>query len=249
MEESQKMKIVATVEARMGSSRLPGKVLLPAGGVPLLGHLISRLRKVELIDEIVLATTSEPGDDILEKWANQHQILCFRGSSSDVMGRVLQAAKSVQGEIIVEITGDCPIIDPDIVELAIQTFLANSAEYVSNALVRSYPVGMDVQVFHLETLERSYGQTSDALDYEHVTRHIRRNPDEFKLLNLIAPERLRWPELGLTLDEIGDYKLIKYLVEHFEGSSNFSCGDIIILLRERPQLLEMNDSVTRKGMG
>lgn len=243
------MKIVATIEARMTSSRLPGKVLLPANSRPMLYHLVQRLKRVESVQEIVLATTINAADDPLVEYARKINIAFYRGSEDDVMLRVIGAAESVNAEIIVEITGDCPIIDPLIVEQTIQMYLFNNdCDYVSNAHVRSYPDGMDTQVFRLSTLKKSAQMTNDALEHEHVTLHIRKHPEVFRHLNLVAPPDLFWPELGLTLDEQKDYLLLKSIIEYF-GDSNpyFTCKEVIQFLKTRPDLLEINKDVVRKG--
>lgn len=242
------MKIAAIVEARMTSSRLPGKVLLPATGMPMLSHLVRRLHTIETIDEIVLATTTNSTDDLLVDFSKKTGIKCFRGSEEDVMSRVIEAADSVNADLIVEITGDCPIIDPEIVEQTIRMFHANHADYVSNAHIRSYPDGMDTQVYMLETLKKSASLTATKLDHEHVTLHIRNHPEMFKHLHLVAPPELHWPELGLTLDEQTDYVLLKRIIEYFETTNPlFSCLDCIRLLRQNPDWLEINKSVVRKG--
>lgn len=242
------MKITATIEARMTSSRLPGKVLLEAGGKPMLAHLVSRLRAAPSIDQIVLATTVNPADAPLVEFAKEHGILCHLGSENDVMGRVIGAAESVATDLVVEITGDCPIIDPGLVEQCIRIFLNNDCDYASNAHIRSYPDGMDVQVFRLDTLKRSAALTSDALDREHVTLHIRNHPELFRNLHIVAKPDEHWPELGLTLDEEADYRLLKHLIEHF-GPENphFSCRDAINHLKGRPDLVAINQQVRRKG--
>lgn len=242
------MKTVATIEARMSGTRLPGKVLLPALGQPMLQHLVTRLRAVPSIDAIVLATTGNAGDDRLEAFAQQAGIGCFRGSEDDVMARVIGAAQSAGAEVIVEITGDCPIIDPQIVEQGIRMFRANAAAYVGNAHVRSYPDGMDVQVFRLATLEQSAALTTERLDREHVTLHIRQHPELFAPLHLVAPPELHWPELGLTLDEPADYELLKRLIEHFGAADPlFGCLDVVRFLRRNPEWLALNQDVKRKG--
>ena len=242
------MKIVATIEARMTSSRLPGKVLMPAGGVPMLKHLVTRLEAVTSIQEIVLATTNNKTDDPLVEFAKQENINYYRGSEDDVMLRVIEAAESVNADIVVEITGDCPIIDPQIVEQTIGMFKAHNADYVSNAHIRSYPDGMDTQVFRLETLKRSASMTDDSLDHEHVSLHIRNHHEIFSHVYLIAPPELHWPGLGLTLDEEDDYKLLKKIIEYF-GKDNrlFSCLDTCRLLREKKEWIIINDHVQRKG--
>lgn len=242
------MTTVATIEARMTSSRLPGKVLLEADGKPLLGHLINRLKTIPSLDVICLATTTNTTDDVLESFAVKEGISCFRGSENNVLSRVIGAAESVDADVIVEITGDCPIIDPEIIEMAIRTYYNNSYHYVSNVKVPSYPVGMDVQVFSLDTLRRSQSMTSNPIDEEHVASHIRRHPEIFSHLNIVAPPSLHWPELGLTLDEIGDYLLIKKIIEHFGGDTPlFSCADSINLIKSNPDWIELNQHILRKG--
>lgn len=242
------MKTIATIEARMTSSRLPQKVLLPASGIPMLQHLVNRLRAVPSLDGIVLATTINATDDPLEAFAKKMGISYYRGSEEDVMSRVIGAASSVQADLVVEITGDCPIIDPQIVEQTIRMYYANPSDYVSNNHIRSYPDGMDAQVFLLETLKRSASLTDDLLDHEHVTLHIRNNPKIFTHTHLVAPPELHWPELGLTLDEPADYQLIQQIIEYF-GTTNplFTCLDVIKLLRERPEWVAINQEVFRKG--
>lgn len=244
------MKIVATVEARMTSSRLPGKVLMLAGGKPMLEHLVTRLGLVQSVNEIVIATTENATDDVLADLANRMSIECYRGSEDDVMSRVLGAGESANADVIVEITGDCPILDPDIVEQTIRMFMSNECDYASNVHVPSYPIGMDAQVFRTETLGRSYSMTDDPLDREHVTRHMRQHPEIFRHVHLVAPPNLHWPDLSLALDEQSDYELITAIIEHFAPKNRvFRCDDIVKLLRKKkPQLLEINKDVVRRGM-
>ena len=242
------MRIVATIEARMTSTRLPGKVMLQVLGKPMLHYLVERLKKVPSIDEIILATTVNSDDDILVEFAKEENIKYFRGSEEDVMLRVVEAADSVGADIVVEITGDCPIIDPQIVEQTILMYRANNADYVSNGHVRSFPDGMDTQVFTLDVLKKSLSMTNELLDHEHVTLHIRNNPQLFTKINFVAPPELDWPELGLTLDEQHDYNLLKIIIEHFSQESIlFNCLDVIKFLRDRPDLVAINNNVYRKG--
>lgn len=232
----------------MTSSRLPGKVLLPVLGRPMLQHLVERLRAVPSLDEIVLATTTNATDDVLATFAEAQGISVFRGSEDDVMTRVIGAAESAGADIVVEITGDCPIIDPDIVEQTIRMFLHHDADYVSNAHIRSYPDGMDTQVFRLETLKRSAAMTNDPLDHEHVTLHIRNHPEIFRKAHLIAPPSLWWPELGLTLDEEADYRLLSRIIETLAPVNPlFGCHEVLALLRQHPEWVEINQVVIRKG--
>jgi spore coat polysaccharide biosynthesis protein SpsF len=243
------MKIVATIEARMTSSRLPGKVLLPANGKPMLEHLVNRLKQVKSIQEIILATTVNQTDDCLVEFAKQQSISCFRGSENDVMLRVIGAAESVGADTIVEISGDCPVIDPLLVKQTTQMFLHNSCDYATNAHIRSYPAGMDCQVFRLETLKRSAEMTNDPLDHEHVTLHIRNHPELFSHVYLIAPPDLFRPELGLVLDEQADYKLLKKIIEYF-GDANpyFGCREVIEVLKSNPDWVSMNKDIKRTAI-
>ena len=241
-------KIVATIEARMNSSRLFGKVLLQAGGKPMLKHLIERLRNVPSLDYIIIATTTNRLDNELELFAKNNNVHCFRGSEEDVMSRVIGAAESLGADIIVEITGDCPIIDPQIVEQSIRVYLANTVDYLSNAHIRTFPDGMDTQVFSLDTLKKSATMTNNALDHEHVTLHIRNNPNIFSHFYLLAPPETHWPELGLTLDDLRDYDLLKKIIEHFESKKLlFTCLDVVQLLKNNLDWLNINRDVIRKG--
>lgn len=243
------MKIVATIEARMTSSRLPGKVMMSVLGRPMLAHLTSRLKAVPSIDEIVLATTVNAADDVLVDFAEKDGIKVFRGSEEDVMSRVIAAAESVDADVVVEITGDCPIIDPDLVEQTIRVFCRNDrAVYCANSFFSSYPGGMDTQVITLEALKKSFAMTDDSLDREHVSRHIVNNPQIFPHVYLIAPPSLHWPGLALTLDEPADYEIIRTLIENL-GRDNplFGCGDVIRFLRVNPQVLKINNMVQRKN--
>jgi len=243
----KKDKIVATIEARMTSTRLPGKVLLEANGKPMLAHLISRLRIVPSVKEIILATTVNKADEPLAEFARRAGVAFFRGSEDDVMGRVVGAAESASADIIVEITGDCPIIDPAIIEQAIQMFLHNKCDYAGNAHARSYPDGMDTQVFRLETLKKSYAMTTDRSEREHVSLHMRRHPELFAHVHLIAPPDLYWPELGLTLDTYDDYILLKRIIEHFgDLNPTFSCKEVIAFLENNPDFANINEHIKRK---
>ena len=240
-------KTIATIEARMTSRRLPGKVLLPAAGRPMLAHLIARLRRVPTIDGIVVATTTNTTDDPVARLAEAEGAGCFRGSENDVMARVLGAAEGAGAEVIVEITGDCPVIDPMIIDQTIRLYHANPCDYASNVQVRSYPIGMDTQVFSTATLRRSFEMTDDPWVREHVTPHIRKNPDLFRQVTLVAPADLWWPELGLVLDEQSDYVLLKNVIEHFaDRKPDFDCGDMITLLKTvHPEWVALNNAVVR----
>lgn len=248
MSQAKRPRVVATIEARMGSSRLPGKVLMPALGEPMLMHLVRRLRAVPSIDEVVIATTTSPADEPIAAFAESAGIACFRGSEDDVLARVIAAGESAGAQVLVEITGDCPVIDPDLVEQTIRMYLQHEVDYASNSIVRSYPDGMDTQVISMAALKASASLTSDPLDREHVSRYLWQRPQQYRIVHLVAPPSLHWPGLGLTLDEQGDYLLLKKIIETLSPSGPlFSCLDMIRLLKANPSWLELNQAVVRKG--
>ena len=230
----------------MTSSRLPGKHLLEVCGRPIIGYLIDRLKSVTALDQIVIAMTTRANDDPLEEYVKSLGVTAFRGDENDVMGRVLGAAKANKSDIICEVTGDCPIIDPVLIEHAIQTFLINCVAYVNNGKY-GLPDGMGCQVFATKELARSAELTKEPLDREHVTLHIKRNPHIFPPIYIPALESHRWPELAVTLDEMADYILLKKIIEFFhEKKPLFNCIDVIQLLKDRPDLVQLNQSIIRK---
>ena len=242
------MRYVATVEVRMTSSRLPGKPLMKSGSKSMLEHLVARLKRADNIDDIVIATTHNDSDLPIVDLAKNLKLKYFCGDESNVLSRVIGAAESVNADVIVEITGDCPLIDPGIIDQLVDIHKNNDAHYVSNAHIRSYPDGMDVQIFSLDTLKKSYSMTNEPLHLEHVSLHIRENPQIFRQINIVAPKELYWPELGLTLDEESDFILIDKIFEHFDQvEPNFNCLDIINFLKSNTKLVEINKGVVRKG--
>jgi len=195
-----------------------------------------------------MATTTNDTDEPLVELAKKLGINFFRGSENDVMSRVIGAADSVGTDIVVGITGDCPLIDPLLVEQTIQMFIHNKCVYANNAAIPGYPGGMNTQVYELKTLIESSSMTNDQLDREHVTSHILRNPELFPHLYLVPSPDLYWPEIKLELDEPADYELLKRIIEHF-GDNNlyFSCREIIDLLKTKPNWVDLNKNVIRKG--
>lgn len=243
------MKTVAIIEARMNSKRLPGKVMKEVLGEPLIGHLINRLKKVSSLDDIILATTNTQKDNVLSDFAINKSVKVFRGSENDVLKRVASAANKFNVETIVSISGDCPMIDPDIVEQTIRVFKYNNVDYVANSFYSSYPDGMDTQVFSYHALKKAEGSTDCLEDREHVTRYIVNNPKKFSHFYLTAPPSLYWPGLGLIVDEDNDFKFVKTIFENLgKNGYIFSCIDIINFLKKNPSLLKVNKKVIRKNI-
>jgi len=242
-------KIIATIECRMTSSRLPGKVMMQSCGKPMLQHLVERISRVKKIDEIWFATTANTNDDCIEDLANRLNIGCFRGSEDDVLRRVLSTAQTAKSDVIVEITGDCPIIDPEIVSQTIDLYFLNSCDYAANCITHKYPLGMDVQVFSTALLATADKEGTTPEDREHVSWYFIRNPEKFKHLTLPPPPRLNRPEVRLTLDEYPDFVLIDHILKQFYfATPGFTCDEVINYLDKNPELLKINSTVTQRGI-
>lgn len=234
-------KIIASIEARMTSSRLPGKVLLEAiDGISMLEFMIQRVKNSTLIDDIVVATTINKEDDPIVKLCNKLNIKSYRGSENDVLSRVLEAHTENNSDIIVELTGDCPLIDYNIIDQVIQVYLDNNYDYVSNSHVRSFPMGLDVQVFSTQLLRdiEKIALTDD--DREHVSLYIY-NSNNFSLKEIIADDSLFWPELRITLDDWGDYHFIRYIIENFyyKNKYDFLSNEIVDFIKKNPKSLDL----------
>lgn len=242
-------KVVATIEARMRSSRLPGKVLMSAAGRPLLQHMVERLARASTLDAIVIATTTDGSCDPIEELAARLGVGCYRGSEDDVLGRVLEAAQSAQADVIVETTGDCPLIDPSIVDRVIETFLAADVDYCTNVLGRTYPPGMDVQVFPRAVLEEVAALTDDPVDHEHVSIYIYDHPKRFRLLDVPSGLDPDVATLRLTLDTPEDYQLIRTIFEElYPSHPEFGFNDVLELLRRRPELRRINERIRPRAV-
>ena len=241
-------KFTAIIEARMNSTRLPGKILYRAYNKPFLWHLIKRLKKVKQINQIILATTKNPIDNILVKEAKKNKINFFRGTEDNVKKRVLDAAKKFNVKNIVGVTSDCPIIDINLISQVIDTFKNNNAEFVSNCDFRSYPDGMDVAVYKTQALKKSYKLTKSKYYREHVTLFIKHNKKIFKQINIAAPSNIFLPNLGLTLDEYEDFILLKKIIEYFYKRKNFyfNCEEVVKLLKIKKNWSRINSKVLRK---
>lgn len=247
MYKNSKKKIVAIIEARMASTRLPGKVLMPLAGKPALERLIERLRRSKYLDDVMIATTINSEDRAIKELADKLETECFRGSEKDVLKRVLEAAHSINADIIVEITGDCPLVDWRLVDKGIEYYFESGADYSSNDIRRSYPEGFAVQVFSVATLDKTDKLTNDPIDRVHVSYYIYQHPEIFKLHNWEAEGKMFWPNIRITLDEKEDYKLINLIFEKLLPiDQDFSADDIVQLLKEDPKLLEINEKIKSK---
>jgi len=237
-----KPRVVASVEARMGSSRLPGKVLADVNGMPALARLFNRLALCREIDDVVLATTVSNADDALADWAQRQGVPCWRGSEDDVLKRVVEAQQSRDSRIVVEVTGDCTLLDSGLIDMGVQTYLANDCDVVANVRVPGYPLGADIQVFSLDLLADVEAKISDPAVREHVSLYFYENPEKYSILHLLPPPRWHWPELRLQLDYPEDLQFIREVYRRLEPNHGdaFGIQEILTLLRDEPALAKIN---------
>ena len=249
MYKDSRQKIVAIIEARMTSSRLPGKVVMPLAGKPAVGWIIERLKRSRYVDEVIVATTTNKTDDALVEAARNLKAKSFRGSEDDVLARVLGAAHETKADVIVEITGDCPLVDHRLVDRAIELLSEKKADFVSNntSATPTFPDGFDVRVFPTAVLEQVDRLTKDPIDRVHVSYYIWTHPDKFKVVEWKAPPEMHGPDLRVTLDERNDYELLDAIFKKLlPKDEDFSAADVVALLRGDPSLRSMNQEVKAK---
>jgi spore coat polysaccharide biosynthesis protein SpsF (cytidylyltransferase family) len=236
------MNTVAIVQARMGSTRLPGKVMMPLAGIPVLGHVVDRLSYCKTLESTVVATTTETNDDAVEEFCEQRGIAVFRGSEQDVLDRYHQAAVLFDADPVVRITADCPAIDPVIVDRVVAGYL--EGDYDLFGLMGEFPDGLDCTVFARSALDRAWAEAKLASEREHVGPYIQDHPELFTTggIELFeAQGHQRW-----TLDEPEDYELLTVIFEAlYRPGDPFLSGEVIEFLEQHPELLEINNNVTR----
>jgi len=244
------MKIAAIIQARTSSTRLPGKVLkeLPYNsGITCLEQVIRRLKKSKKLNDIIIATTKDKEDNEIIDIAKKENVKYFRGSKENVLSRYYFAAKENNIDIIVRITSDCPCIDAAITDLTIDDHINKMANYTTNSLVRTYPHGLDVEVFNFNTLEKVYKNATKDYEKEHVTPYINRNPQKFKINIVKAPKELYAPDIRITLDTEEDYALLCAVYDYlYPKNKYFNAYDIVCLFNEKPWLKLINKKIIQK---
>lgn len=246
------MKIVAIIQARMGSSRLPGKVLRPLGDRSVLAHVIARTQACPLIDEVVVATTTEAHDQAIVDEALACGASGFRGSESNVLERYYQAAKQAKADVVVRITSDCPLLDPSLLTRMLEQFkqleaAGSRVDYYSNTQTRSFPRGLDAEIMTFAALERAYREASKPYEQEHVTPYLYQHPESFTVEQWVGGEdhsALRW-----TLDTPEDYRLIEAIYQElYRPGEIFTTERVLALMAERPDLPQLNAHIQQKGL-
>lgn len=240
--------IVVIIQARIGSTRLPRKVMNEILGKPVLIHDLERITEMKTINKIVVATTNLEKDDIIAKTVKKYNkdIGNFRGSESDVLDRYYKAAKEFNADIIVRITSDDPLIDPKVSDLVVKTFLDSNCDYCCNNIPRTYPIGLDTEVFSFEALERTWREARKPYEREHVDTYIVDNPDKFKMINVrnnVDLSHLRW-----TLDYPEDFEFITEIYKRlYPKKKIFYMKDILDVLNREPWVIDINSKYTEEG--
>lgn len=236
------MKTVALVQARMGSTRLPNKVMKPIGGRPMIELLLERLARSIELDQIVVATSVSDRNQPLVDHVEKLGYLCVRGSEDDVLDRFVMAAREVEADVVVRITGDCPLVDPCLVDEAIRIFRNEGVDYLSNVAPASYPDGLDVEVFTRAALECAGREAKDGFDREHVTPYLRR-PAQFTtgaMENARDLSSIRW-----TVDEPADFEVVTKIFDHFAPDTMFKWTEVLSLVDKNPDLFALNSNISR----
>ena len=236
-----KKRVVLIVQARMNSTRLPGKILMEVEGKPFLWHVLERLKYAKNVDLVVLAIPDTRENDILETFAKENKTEYFRGSENNLLERYYFSAKKFNANVVVRIPSDNALIDPQIVDIVIERHLSSDADYTSNVLEKTFPVGLHTEVFNFSAIERSYNEANDEYEKEHATPYIYRHPEIFKLQSVTAEEKLKRPDIRLTTDTENDLKLIREIYKNLYTPGNiFYTKEVINLLNKNPDLIKIN---------
>lgn len=230
----------------MGSTRLPGKVLMDIGGETALCRVVRRLSRAKLIAEVAIATTESPADDAIVAEAKRLGVRCFRGSERDVLARYLGAAEEFEADVIVRITSDCPLIDAGVADRVLQDFFQARVDFAYNDVEHSFPRGLDIEAFLRDAFDRADQSADLQYQREHVTPIFYERPDLFRIVIVRAEQdysRYRW-----TLDTPDDLQLIREIYRHFSDRDNFTWRDVVALMEQSPELARMNSRVVQKGV-
>ncbi|MBP9694933.1 MAG: glycosyltransferase family protein [Candidatus Magasanikbacteria bacterium] len=245
------MKIIGIIQARMGSTRLPGKMLLSLGGKLVIEHVFGRARAAKKISQVVLATTTSPADDPLAAWATEQGIPYFRGSESDVLDRYYECAKLFEADAVVRLTGDCPLLDPQVIDGVVDAYVSvdGKYEYVSNIHPPTFPDGLDTEVFSFGALEKAWREAALQSEREHVTPYIWKNPEIFPASNVsctVDGKSINLSEERWTLDTPSDFNFLRAVVEHLEsGEDKSDFSSIFNLINTNPDWRDINAGQTR----
>lgn len=244
----EKFRTVAIVQARMSSSRLPGKVLKEINGKPMIAHVVERTRRAGSVNFVAVATTTDAADDAVERWCQESQTACYRGNMFDVLDRYYQAARLYAADIIVRVTADCPVIDPQVIDDTVAAFHAHNADFSANRLPppwgRTFPIGLDTEVCRFTALERAWKEAREDHEREHVMPYLYDTPGRFTVYQLnTMPDygTLRW-----TVDTPEDLEFIRAVFALLQDKENFTWLDVLAVTQAHPELNTINAEIKHK---
>jgi len=241
-----KRPVVAIIQARMGSERLPGKVLLDIEGQTMLERVVRRVQRASSIDQVVVATTTDVSDDRTAEAAGKMGVHVSRGSIEDVLDRFRQAAEETEAQTIVRVSADSPFVDSEVTDMVVDALLSSDADYASNKLEPSYPLGLDVEAFSRPALDKVWKEADQPFERSHVTYRIYSEPSEFKLLPVTtSPNRHAW---RWTVDTEEDLRFAREVFRRLGGSNDFSWLDVVELIEKEPELAEINGHLKPKDV-
>lgn len=244
-----KRKVVATIEARIGSTRLPRKVLLPFLGKPCLEVMIERLKRSRKLDLILVATTVNLKDKAIADLCRKLKIHFYRGSEEDVLKRLVEAGKNVTADVIVRTTADCPLVDWRIVDRLVKLYQSGNYDYVSNVIERSFPLGFDVEVFSFKKLQEIEKTATEQVYREHPPYYFYTHPNKFRLKNWKARGKMHRPDLRVTLDTQEDYIVLTKIIEKLHPlNPDFSAEDVVELLHQHPEWVSINSHIKHRHL-
>lgn len=240
------MATICIIQARMGSTRLPGKVLADIGGMSMLARVVRRVRRATLLDDIVIATTIDPTDEAIVDECQRLSVAVIRGSVEDVLDRYYQVAQTYHADAIVRITSDCPLIEPELIDQVITSFQETQADYASNCIERRYPRGLDVEVMRLTALKYAWEHSESFYQRAHVTPFIYQNSHLFRIVSVTGDEdysSYRW-----TVDTPEDLAFVRAIYERLDNTDNWNWRKVLSLLEQEPALIHINQHITQKDL-
>jgi|LauGreDrversion4_2_1035121.scaffolds.fasta_scaffold00235_28 glutamate-1-semialdehyde 2,1-aminomutase len=233
---------IAFIQARMGSIRLPNKVMKTVNGKPLIEYLLLRVAKAKLIDKVVVASSVNSNNDPLVSFVNSLGFETYRGSEQDVLSRFYEAAKFHKATTVLRITADCPLVDPNLIDSLIEEYFNSGTDYATNTLPPTYPDGLDIEVFSFQSLERAYQEAVAPNEREHVTPYIRYS-GQFKIHNTV--NKIDYSDRRWTVDEVDDFEVVSNIFQHFHPDIYFDWENIIKIENLRPEMFQKNKHIKR----
>lgn len=245
-EMKESINIITIIQVRMGSTRLPGKVLMDIGGRTMLARVVHRARRAKLLNKIIVATTLNSRDNPIVMECKRLDVSFSRGSEEDVLDRYYQAAQKFRADAIVRITSDCPLIDSDVIDKVVQAFLNQKPDYASNTIHRTYPRGLDIEVMTMDSLARAWREAAESHQRVHVTPYIYQNPDKFRIISVNGEadySHYRW-----TVDTQEDLDFVRAVYTRFDNKDTFNWQEVLTVLAQEPSLADINRHVAQKTL-